>query len=61
MVQTLNRALNSLKLSNQTELNEFKTKLDRGATWLFPLVFLLFNLFYWSYYLVVISSSMTSK
>jgi len=35
-------------------LNQFKTNLDRGATYLFPLMFCVFNLVYWAYYLFVI-------
>ena len=28
-------------------------KIDRIATWLFPIIFLLFNVIYWSYYLLL--------
>ena len=35
----------------QMKLTQFKTNLDRGATYLFPLMFCIFNLSYWSYYL----------
>ena len=38
----------------QMRLNQFKTSLDRGATYLFPLMFCIFNLVYWAYYLFVI-------
>jgi len=39
------------------KLTKFKTNLDRGATYLFPLMFILFNLFYWSYYLFITSQN----
>ena len=39
------------------KLTKFKTNLDRGATYLFPLMFSLFNLFYWSYYLFITSQN----
>jgi len=35
-------------------LNQFKTNLDRGATYLFPLMFCVFNFSYWAYYMFVI-------
>jgi len=45
------------KWQNQTmaeiNLNMFKMNLDRGATYLFPFMFFSFNMFYWSFYLVL--------
>lgn len=43
----------------EINLNLFKLNLDRGATYLFPLLFLTFNLCYWTFYLVVIPSYQT--
>ena len=37
----------------QANLNLFKMNLDRGATYLFPCLFLLFNISYWTFYLIV--------
>jgi len=37
----------------EANLNLFKMNLDRGATYLFPCLFLLFNMCYWTFYLVV--------
>ena len=39
--------------SFQANLNLFKMNLDRGATFLFPCLFLMFNFCYWTFYLVV--------
>eukprot|EP00090_Calanus_glacialis_P009961 TRINITY_DN18345_c0_g1_i1.p1 TRINITY_DN18345_c0_g1~~TRINITY_DN18345_c0_g1_i1.p1 ORF type:complete len:466 (-),score=107.54 TRINITY_DN18345_c0_g1_i1:448-1845(-) len=43
------------KSQNRVEanLNLFKLNLDRGATYLFPFLFLLFNCCYWTVYLVI--------
>jgi len=43
------------------KLTKFKTNLDRGATYLFPLMFCVFNLFYWAYYLFITSQNSKMK
>lgn len=43
----------------KVNLNLFKLNLDRGATYLFPILFLTFNICYWTFYLVVIPSYQT--
>ena len=43
----------------KVNLNLFKLNLDRGATYLFPILFLTFNICYWTVYLVVIPSYQT--
>ena len=43
----------------KVNLNLFKLNLDRGATYLFPILFLTFNICYWTIYLVVIPSYQT--
>ena len=37
----------------QARLIRFKLSFDRGATYVFPLMFLLFNVGYWTVYLVI--------
>jgi len=37
----------------EANLNLFKINLDRGATYLFPCMFALFNICYWVHYLVI--------
>jgi len=37
----------------EINLNIFKINLDRGATYLFPFMFFTFNVFYWTFYLIV--------
>ena len=48
-----------LMISVKVNLNLFKLNLDRGATYLFPILFLTFNICYWTFYLVVIPSYQT--
>ena len=45
--------LNCVFPTFQANLNLFKMNLDRGATYLFPCLFLLFNISYWTFYLIV--------
>merc|ERR1719397_1026568 len=44
------------QIQAEANLSLFKMNLDRGATYLFPFLFLCFNLCYWTVYLVIIPS-----
>ena len=37
----------------QAKLSQFKLSFDRAATYVFPLLFLSFNIFYWAVYLLI--------
>ena len=37
----------------QAKLSQFKLSFDRTATYVFPLLFLAFNVFYWAVYLLI--------
>jgi hypothetical protein len=40
-------------MTDQMRLSAKYEKIDRIATWLFPIIFFLFNVCYWSYYLLL--------
>jgi len=44
---------NSCQIVAEAKLTRFKLSFDRAATYVFPLVFILFNICYWTIYLVI--------
>ena len=42
-----------LTVTFQAKLSQFKLSFDRAATYVFPLLFLSFNIFYWAVYLLI--------
>lgn len=44
---------NKCQIVSEAKLTQFKLSFDRAATYVFPLMFILFNIFYWTVYLII--------
>lgn len=50
---TQSLSMRSSPMTDQMKLANKYEKIDAIATWLFPIIFFLFNVCYWSYYLLL--------